>query len=205
MSVVWISPTESLNVVLQLPSWKDFLASSWGLTRQELTDLQQRVDVARSEVVKQNRALTLRSVWRAGGPRKWLWKTHDLMGMDGYGFSWIIYLSILVYGYHWVSIKTGRFLHRNAGFFQDFSRLRPCFQVFAPAWTIDYTPCRSLKRHSWSPWNATFLGLKSQLCVGQIFILAGGSNSIDHWYIIGKGEIHMVAGEINPHPYWSYC
>lgn len=24
MSVVWISPTESLNVVLQLPSWKDF-------------------------------------------------------------------------------------------------------------------------------------------------------------------------------------
>jgi hypothetical protein len=37
--------------------------------------------------------------------------------------------------------------------------------------------------------------------VGQIFILAGGSNSIDHWYIIGKGEIHMVAGEINPHPY----
>jgi len=66
MSVVWISPTESLNVVLQLPSWKDFWASSWGLTRQELTDLQQRVDVARSEVVKQNRALTLRSVRRAG-------------------------------------------------------------------------------------------------------------------------------------------
>lgn len=82
MSVVWISPTESLNDVLQLPSWKDFWASSWGLTRQELTDLQQRVDVARSEVVKQNRALTLRSVWRAGGPRKWLWKTHDLVGME---------------------------------------------------------------------------------------------------------------------------
>ena len=70
--------------ILQLPSW---------LTPQELTDLLQRVDAARSEVVKQNRALTVRCEgWVVqergdGKPRtKWVW-----VGMDGNGFSRIIY------------------------------------------------------------------------------------------------------------------
>jgi hypothetical protein len=97
------------------------------------------------------------------------------MGMDGYGFSWIIYLSILVYGYHWVSIKTGRFLHRNAGFFPRFFKAAAVFPGLCSSVDHRLHALQIVEKAQLKPLKCYFLGADiPTLC---------GSNLHSCWWV----------------------